>query len=229
MTPLTIDEAQQQLHRKITALFHQFGIDPQHPDAYEQLALALAFAHVPGFRIARTGHDLRKDDRRRRRGRPRTHHNRTEQQNLFALEEKRREIMRRTGRPHGATSAAIRAMSKPGQPFHGIPQATVRQKFLRFRKTYMTTISGNSALKPSELCPQHCFNADEADDLDLAELEMRCQAPDTCPLVAKIDRLRRLLSGYVTRLRQQTAGLEWLNAQQPSNLRRKPSKSKNHG
>lgn len=55
---LSDPDEEQQLRRalvieKMTALFVHFGINPASPDAWCQLAVALAFRHVPGFQPPR--------------------------------------------------------------------------------------------------------------------------------------------------------------------------------
>ena len=53
-------DAERAFRARVEALFKWFEIDPTRPDAYERLAIALAFRHVPGFQFPETMEELDK-------------------------------------------------------------------------------------------------------------------------------------------------------------------------
>jgi len=53
-------EAERAFRVRVEALFNWLEIDPTKPSAYERLAMALAFRHVPGFQFPETMEELEK-------------------------------------------------------------------------------------------------------------------------------------------------------------------------
>jgi hypothetical protein len=162
------------LAERIDALFQEYAIERSDGHAWERLALALAFRHVPGFKIPSTGADIRRSSGTK--SGPPMELNSAELS--YFIEEVEKLVSGRAART--IKEACNLLASRGGRPFR-LAAKQLEERYYRHR---------HKLRKEPRMDWSRCLASSTApcirENMELEACLRGCQHPDTCPLFAAL-------------------------------------------